>query len=96
MDVKKSTLNASAISADLIWLKNVIQCRIDLYWNHETPYTNIHEITPPDIINDISPYAKTIKKFSLDFEERIILILSLATHVPVSYTHLTLPTNREV
>jgi hypothetical protein len=81
MELKKSILNASAISADLLWLKTVIQCRIDLYWNQSPNFLHIHEILPPDLTDDSSPYANIIKKFNLDFEERIILILALATHV---------------
>lgn len=81
MDIKKSTLNATSILAELNWLRNVIQCRFDLYWKNETQYIDIHEHTAPDLTNDNSSFAQTIKKFNLDFEERIILILSLATHV---------------
>jgi len=81
MDIKNSTLNAATISAELNWLRNVIQCRFDLYWNNVTSYTDIHELLPPNLSNDISPFALTIKNYNFDFEERIILILALATHV---------------
>jgi hypothetical protein len=81
MDLIKSKLNAASLSADLFWLKSVIQCRFDLYWKQESAYSHIHDITPPDLQNDLSPYAITIKTLNLDFEERLILILSLAPHV---------------
>jgi hypothetical protein len=81
MDIKKSQLNAKAILADLDWLHKVIQCRFQLYWNQESPYNNVHEILPPDISSNLSPYAKIIIEQSMDFDERLIFILSLAQHV---------------
>jgi len=81
MDIKKSQLNAKAILADLDWLHKVIQCRFQLYWNQESPYQSVHEIFPPDISSNLSPYAKIIIDQSMDFDERLIFILSLAQHV---------------
>jgi predicted DNA-binding protein YlxM (UPF0122 family) len=81
MDIKNTTLNAASILAELNWLRNVIKCRFDLYWHNETNFSDIHEIIPPDLSDDNSPYATTIKNYNFDFEERIILILALATHV---------------
>jgi len=81
MDIKKSQLNAKAILADLDWLHKVIQCRFQLYWNQESPYQSVHEILPPDISSNLSPYAKIIIDQSMDFDERLIFILSLAQHV---------------
>ena len=40
MDIKNSTLNAASITAELNWLRNVIQCRFDLYWHNNTVYNN--------------------------------------------------------
>jgi adenylate kinase family enzyme len=81
MDIKKSQLNAKAILADLDWLHKVIQCRFQLYWNQESPYQSVHEIHPPDISSNLSPYAKIVIDQSMDFDERLIFILSLAQHV---------------
>jgi|LauGreDrversion2_6_1035139.scaffolds.fasta_scaffold08651_2 hypothetical protein len=81
MDINNSTLNADSILLELNWLRSVIQCRFDLYWHNETSLTDIHQVLPPDLTNDNSPYALTIKEHNFDFEERIILILALATHV---------------
>jgi predicted DNA-binding protein YlxM (UPF0122 family) len=81
MDINKSILNATSLTAELNWLKTVIQCRFDLYWNLDSKYNSINDIDPPVIQEDNSPYALIIKKHSLVFEERLILILSLAVHV---------------
>jgi adenylate kinase family enzyme len=81
MDIKKSQLNAKAILADLDWLHKVIQCRFQLYWNQESPYQSVHEILPPDLSSNLSPYAKIVVDQSMDFDERLIFILSLAQHV---------------
>jgi adenylate kinase family enzyme len=81
MDIKKSQLNAKAILADLDWLHKVIQCRFQLYWNQESPYQSVHEILPPDLSSNLSPYAKIVIDQSMDFDERLIFILSLAQHV---------------
>jgi predicted DNA-binding protein YlxM (UPF0122 family) len=81
MDINKSILNATSLTAELNWLKTVIQCRFDLYWNLDSKYNSINDIDPPVIQEDNSPYALIIKKHSLVFEERLILILSLAVHI---------------
>ena len=81
MDIKKSQLNAKAILAELEWLHKVIQCRFQLYWNQDSPYQSIHEIQPPDISTNQSPYASIILNNAMDFDERLIFILSLAQHV---------------
>jgi hypothetical protein len=81
MGINKSSLNASTLATELIWLKNVIQCRFDMYWNLESKYSSIYDIEPPNIENDLSPYALIIKKYSFVFEERLLLILSLAVHI---------------
>ena len=81
MDMKKTSLNAQSILADLEWLHKVIQCRFQLYWNQDSPYQSVHEITPPRITDFDSPYAHVIQNYSMDFDERIIFILSLAQHV---------------
>ena len=81
MDMKKTSLNAQSILADLEWLHKVIQCRFQLYWNQDSPYQSVHEITPPRITDFDSPYAQVIQNYSMDFDERIIFILSLAQHV---------------
>jgi hypothetical protein len=81
MDIKKSHLNAKSILADLEWLHKVIQCRFQLYWNQETAYESVHDIIPPVLDGNSSPYARTVMDYSMDFDERLIFILSLAQHV---------------
>jgi len=81
MDVIKSSLNAATLTNELRWLRNVINCRFNLNWQKESVYTNIHQIIPPDVTNDQSSYAATIIENNLDFDERIILILTLSVHI---------------
>ena len=55
----------------------------------ETPPMKLLEAIKKDFLEILPPMDKTIRNFKRIFR-------GLAPLVPVSYTHLTLPTNREV
>ncbi|MES2328684.1 MAG: ATP-binding protein [Bacteroidota bacterium] len=81
MDLKVSTDNAKTLYAEMQWLGKVIDSRFKLYWGQECAYTDIYEITPPDMTDNTSVYGQIVNHYKMDFNERIILLLSLAPHV---------------
>jgi hypothetical protein len=81
MDVKTATTNAAALTAELQWLKQVIDTRMNLYWQREAAYNTIYEIPPPDLSGDESMYAKVLQYYHLNVAERVILLLALAPHI---------------
>jgi AAA+ superfamily predicted ATPase len=74
-------LNALSLNRELEWLSKVIETRFKIYFGSDSEYTDIKEIEAPLLDSDPSMFAKTVGKFDLSFEERLILILSLAYHI---------------
>jgi hypothetical protein len=82
MDIAPLTkANAKSLAAELQWLNLVINTRMSLYWGKAGDYKTIYDIEPPDLTNDTSHYAQAVAHCHMDFDERIILILSLVPHV---------------
>jgi AAA+ superfamily predicted ATPase len=81
MDVTKAKSNAKTLAAELEWFNLVINTRMSLYWGKTSDYKTIYDIQPPDLTNDTSDYAQVVAHYQMNFDERIILILSLVPHV---------------
>lgn len=73
--------NASTLAAELQWLNLVINTRMNLYWGKASEYQTIYDIQPPDLSADPSYYARVVAHYGMNFDERIIQILSLVPHV---------------
>ncbi len=81
MDVTTSIENAKVLGAEMQWLAGIIDTRFKLYWGQECDYKDIYEIPPPDLSKDGSMYAQILRHYKMDFNERLILLLSLAPHL---------------
>lgn len=81
MEVNTLELNAHDIHLELLWFEKVLDTRIKLYFQNETGYQSIFDITPPDLSNSASNYAKLVNHYPLSFSERIVLIMALIPHV---------------
>ena len=72
--------NADVLQKEILWLFQVIDTRIKLYFQHDSTYKSIAEIKPPELTGN-SVYEETIRKFNFSVEERIILLTALAPHI---------------
>jgi DNA polymerase III delta prime subunit len=81
MDLTNAKANAKTLVAELQWLNLVINTRMSLYWGKTSGYKTIYDIEPPDLTNESSNYAQVVGRYRMNFDERIILILSLVPHV---------------
>lgn len=88
MNTELSQANAATLELELAWFNSVLDTRIALYFEHaqsiadnETSYESIEAIAAPDLSADESPYAMLVKDAGLDFDERLLLILTLIPHV---------------
>ena len=81
MDVIAAKANARTLAAELEWLNRVINTRMSLYWGKTSDYKTIYDIQPPDLATDSSYYAQVVTHYGMNFDERIILLLSLVPHV---------------
>lgn len=79
LDILKQ--NAADIQQELDWFSTVLNTRIKLYFNNESEFASIRDITPPDLSQSQSNYGKLVSHYPMSFSERIVLILSLIPHV---------------
>ena len=71
--------NATCLERELDWLSRVITVAMRLYFGQERG--DVRAIAPPDIRDDASPYARALREHAMSFEERLVLILTLAPHI---------------
>ncbi len=87
--------NAEVIANELVWLSIVLQTRLELHFNQETPYQSIQELTPPDITDKEGVYAVFIQKHKLKVAERLLLILALVPHIQPELLDILLTKNKD-
>lgn len=73
--------NAVSLTAEMYWLAQVIDTRMNLYWGRSCSYQDVTEVIPPLLSPQDSVYAQIVCHYNLNFEERIILLLALAPHM---------------
>ena len=81
--ILRSMSNANTISLEkeLGWFSKVLETRISLYFGHECVQQSIEEIPLPNLTEDNSEYARLVKEYNLNADERLVLILALIPHV---------------
>ena len=75
--------NAAALEKECAWFEQVLEAALSLYFcqEEEPKIQRVVEIAPPDLTDNPSPYARTVRKYNLGFAERLILTLSLIPHL---------------
>ena len=81
MELTSLQLNAQDLELELKWFSDVLDTRIQLYFNNEAEFASILDITPPDFSNSESNYAKLVRHYPMSFSERIVLVMALIPHV---------------
>lgn len=76
-----TTQKANDLERELAWLSRILDVRFALYFCQETEYTSIYEITPPDLTDSQSAYRNFVRRYSLDFDERIAVLLAAVPHL---------------
>ena len=71
---------ADLLASDLEWCADIVLMRLKLYLGQECVYQDITHL-PPALPEGTSPYAEFLKQHSLNFEERLLLVLSLVPHL---------------
>lgn len=78
---KSERLNANALSKELNWLSEIIDCSLKLYFGKESEFDSIYDINPPNLRKHKSQYAALIQELDLNFKERFLLAMALAPYV---------------
>lgn len=74
------TKNATVLTRELLWLSEVIDTRMKIYFNKESAYTSVFDIIPPVHTEEEAPFVRFINHYRLTVAERIVLALALAPH----------------
>jgi hypothetical protein len=80
--------NAKTIESELEWFQNLILLRGKITFEQSVDENEFQSMKLPDIENQQSPYANLIKKYAMNPEERLVLILALIPHVKPSMLDL--------
>jgi len=80
-DDSAARLNAVTLEREIEWFDRVLEAVIRLYFEQERETDDIREITPPDLGADDSEYARLVKQYRMNFDERMVLVLALIPHV---------------
>ena len=78
---EKLTNNARDLNLELEWISKLLETRMALYFEKESRYKNIIEVSPPEFSENSSLYASFLHHYSVTFEERVALVLALIPHI---------------
>jgi hypothetical protein len=81
MDMTIMNANAAVLTREMVWLAEVMDTRMKLFWGQECRYTEISEVPAPDLSEDSSLYSKVVNYYRMNLSERITLLLALAPHL---------------
>ncbi|HEY4319208.1 MAG TPA: ATP-binding protein [Herbaspirillum sp.] len=73
--------NAASLEREIAWFGEVLATRFHAYFMHEGGPHDIGSHAPPDIADDPSPFATAVREHGMNFDERLVLILTLLPHV---------------
>jgi hypothetical protein len=76
-----SKANANTLEKELSWFNRVLETRISLYFEQECETRSIYDISPPDLQQETSEYARLVNAYTMGFDERIVLMLTLIPHL---------------
>lgn len=80
--------NAKTIEKELEWFHELILLRGKITFEQSVPEEELYSLKLPSISHPDSPYAALIRKFNMNFEERLVLILALIPHIKPSLLDL--------
>ena len=102
MSAQLSTANAISLEKELAWFSSVLDTRIALYFEHDTSegeeekvFDSVEAIPLPDLSNDGSAYGSIVSDLNLEFDERILLALTLVPHIRPDLLDLLFTRNKK-
>src|SRR5690606_39446717 len=74
-------LNALDLLKEIGWFGKVLEARMQLYFDKECEWQDIHEIPAPEHAFSKSVYAEFLQFYKLSPYERLLLLLALLPHI---------------
>ena len=81
MQQSRIVKNSQSLERELFWLAKVIDIRFKLHFKLECDHNSIYDIEVPQLKDDGSVYARVLRHFQMNYQERLILTLSLVPHI---------------
>ncbi len=81
MVTEKIQANAIDIGEELNWLRQILKTRSALNAGENAVYTDVFDITPPDLSQCSSGYAQLVGENNFGFVERFIIILAAVPYI---------------
>ncbi len=94
-----SETNAATLELECTWFELVLHTALSPYFAEEEEedfLQNPYAVSPLDLSNDPSPYAKTVRQYDLGFAERLVLILVLIPHLRPRQLDIFFINNKEI
>lgn len=73
--------NALALEREITWFNQVMHARFRNHFESEKQSDRVEDISPPDLRNNSSAYARIVNELDFKSDERIILILAMLPHI---------------
>lgn len=73
--------NAHDLNLDLVWFVEILQIRMDLYFDRESEFESIFDLLPAPLEKGQSFYADFLDHYNLSTPERLTLLLALIPHI---------------
>ncbi|MDC8760343.1 ATP-binding protein [Janthinobacterium fluminis] len=89
--------NARSLEREIAWFAQVLASRFDTYFAAEGAAGDGHKHAPPDLADDSSIYAETVRgavQGGMSSDERLVLVLALLPHVRPQALDLLLTHNK--
>ena len=86
----ESGRNAHGLELELTWLRQILEVRLALYFENDTPIRAVEDVLPPDQTQVDSAYGRIIERYQLGTPERLGIALALAPHLKPQVLNLLL------
>lgn len=89
--------NALSLEREIAWFTRLLNQRVDSYFAQEGPAVELPAPTPPDLSDDPSLYAQTVRACGADgmsLAERVVLLLALLPNIRPQTLDLLLTQNK--
>jgi len=94
MDMKLASNNAEVLQKEFIWLGQILDERFKSYFEQKSGADVLSAVPPPMLEDESSPYVQAVKKYEMDAEHRLMLLLAMAPHVAPQLLDIFLTKNK--
>lgn len=95
-DLARLTANAMFLEQELGWVVSLIETRINLHFDQQTPSSDIWDMTAPSLEDDSSMYVNFLRHYEMEIAERVAVILTLLPNLRPQVLDVFLQSNTQL